>query len=146
MLIREMTEEDISEVYFIEKDTFSQPWSEDDFRNAIQDVNNNYLVAVMDERVVGYCGYWGIAGEGDIYNVAVKKEYRGKRIGFQMLNSLIQEANRRGITSLTLEVRCTNAAALRLYESLGFERAGVRKDFYSKPKEDAVIMWLKPIQ
>ena len=146
MLIREMTEEDISEVYFIEKDTFSQPWSEDDFRNAIQDVNNNYLVAVMDQKIVGYCGYWGIAGEGDIYNVAVKKEYRGKRIGFQMMNSLIQEANRRGITSLTLEVRCTNAAALRLYESLGFERAGVRKDFYSKPKEDAIIMWLKPIQ
>lgn len=59
---------------------------------------------------------------------------------------LIKVAFDRGITSLTLEVRSSNEAALRLYESLGFIREGIRKDFYSKPKEDAVIMWLKRIQ
>lgn len=145
MLIRKMTEQDLADVSSIERETFSQPWSEQDFRNAINDSNNIYLVAVIDQRVVGYCGYWGIAGEGNIYNVAVKKEYRCKQIGYQMLNQLMKEAYLNGITSLTLEVRCSNAAALHLYESLGFERAGIRKGFYTKPKEDAVIMWLKPL-
>jgi ribosomal-protein-alanine N-acetyltransferase len=145
MQIRKMTEADLSDVCSIEQETFSQPWSKEDFNKAIYDSNNTYLVAVMDEKVVGYCGFWGIAGEGDIYNVAVQKEYRGRKIAFQMLNRLIIEANSKGIVSLTLEVRYSNKAALHLYNSLGFEQAGIRKDFYSRPKEDAVIMWLNAI-
>lgn len=146
MEIRKMAETDLPEVCAIEQNSFSQPWSEDDFRNAIKDLNNCYLVSVIDEAVAGYCGYWGIAGEGDIYNVAVKEHFRGKKIGFRMMIELINEAKSRGISSLTLEVRISNQAARHLYEALGFEPAGIRKDFYSKPKEDAVIMWLKPIQ
>ncbi|MDD3173329.1 MAG: ribosomal protein S18-alanine N-acetyltransferase [Herbinix sp.] len=146
MEIRKMTETDLPEVCAIEQDTFSEPWSEEDFRNSIEDINNGYLVAVIDNKIVGYCGYWGIAGEGDIYNVAVKKDYRGQRIGYQILTALLGDAAGRGITSLTLEVRKSNEAAIHLYESLGFERAAIRRDFYSKPREDAVIMWMKPIQ
>jgi ribosomal-protein-alanine N-acetyltransferase len=146
MEIRKMTEADLPEVCAIEQDIFSQPWSEEDFRNALKDSNNCYLVAVIDKIVIGYCGYWGIAGEGDIYNVAVKEDLRGQKIGFRMMTELINEAKSRGIASLTLEVRISNLAARHLYETLGFEAAGIRKDFYSKPKEDAVIMWLKPIQ
>jgi ribosomal-protein-alanine N-acetyltransferase len=63
-----------------------------------------------------------------------------------MLKTLLNEAKAGGITSVTLEVRVTNAAAIHLYESLGFQSSGIRRDFYSKPKEDAVIMWLNPIQ
>jgi ribosomal-protein-alanine N-acetyltransferase len=63
-----------------------------------------------------------------------------------MLKALIEKGLARGITSFTLEVRSSNEPAIRLYESLGFERAGIRKDFYTKPKEDAVIMWLNTIQ
>ncbi len=146
MIIREMTEGDLTEVCEIEESTFSEPWSEEALRKALLNENNSYLITEINHKVVGYCGYWGIAGEGDIYNVAVKKEYRGQHIGYQMLSALLKRAQARGITSLTLEVRISNEAALRLYESLGFVRSGVRKDFYTKPKEDAVIMWLKPIQ
>ena len=146
MEIRKMTEVDLQQVYAIEQETFSDPWSEEDFSNSIKDENNNYLVADIGGQVVGYCGYWGIVGEGDIFNVAVKKEFRGQHIGYTMLTTLINEAVSRGITSLTLEVRASNKAAIHLYQSLGFESAGIRKDFYSKPKEDAVIMWLKSIQ
>jgi ribosomal-protein-alanine N-acetyltransferase len=145
MEIRKMTEADLPEVYSIEQETFSDPWSEEDFHSSIKDKNNNYLVADIDGRVVGYCGYWGVLGEGDIFNVAVKKEFRGQHIGFTMLTELISEAISKGITSLTLEVRVSNDAAIHLYESLGFRREGIRRDFYSKPKEDAAIMWLKPI-
>jgi ribosomal-protein-alanine N-acetyltransferase len=141
-----MTEADLPEVCAIEQDTFSDPWSKEDFCSSFHEENNGYMIAEIDGKVVGYCGYWGIVGEGYIYNVAVKKEYRKQRIGYHLLKNLIDMSKNKGIVSFTLEVRCSNEAAIHLYETLGFESAGVRKDFYSKPKEDAVIMWLKPIQ
>ena len=146
MLIRKMTDEDLPEVCVIEQETFSDPWSEEDFCNSMNEANNSYLVVEIEGTIAGYCGYWGICEEGYIYNVAVKQEYRRHHIGYQMMKALLEDAGSRGITSLTLEVRISNEPAIRLYEALGFERAGVRKDFYSKPKESAVIMWLKPIQ
>lgn len=146
MLIRKMTELDLPQVCNIEQETFSDPWTEEDFRSSYNEPNNEYLVAEQEGVIAGYCGYWGIAGEGYIYNVAVKKEFRRNKIGYQMLKALLTESSSRGIASFTLEVRYSNEAAIRLYESLGFEKAGIRKDFYSKPKEDAVIMWLRPIQ
>jgi len=144
--IRKMTDEDLQQVCEIERETFSDPWSMEDFAKSMHEQNNEYLVAEKDGMIAGYCGYWGIAGEGYIYNVAVKNEYRKQHIGHQMLSVLLQNSAQRGISSLTLEVRQSNTAAIRLYESLGFENAGIRRDFYSKPKEDAVIMWLKAIQ
>lgn len=146
MIIRNMTRADLSAVCAIEQAIFSEPWSEEDFRQSMENQNNDYLVAEIDGVVVGYCGYWGVAGEGDIYNVAVKKDCRRKQIGRRLLEHLIERAENRGITALTLEVRSSNEPAICLYEALGFERAGIRKGFYSKPKEDAVIMWLKLIQ
>jgi len=146
MEIRKMTEADLSEVFAIEQETFSDPWSEGDFLSALNEANNGYLIAETEGKVVGYCGYWGIVGEGYIYNVAVKKEFRRQQVGQLMLKTLLEQSLKQGIASFTLEVRCSNEAAIHLYESLGFERAGLRKNFYSKPKEDAVIMWLKPIQ
>jgi ribosomal-protein-alanine N-acetyltransferase len=141
-----MTETDVSEVCLIEQEIFSDPWSKEDFMSAICAPNNGYLVVVVDDKIVGYCGYWGIAGEGYIYNVAVKKEYRQQQIGYFMLQKMINDSKEEGIGSFTLEVRSSNIAAIRLYEALGFVAAGTRKDFYSKPKEDAVIMWLNTIQ
>ncbi len=146
MQIRRMTEADLEQVCAIEKETFSDPWSEDDFRNSLLDDKNDYLVVDIDGMIAGYCGFWGVIDEGDIFNVAVRKEYRRQHIGADMLKALIEKGRERGITSFTLEVRLSNEPAIRLYEDLGFQRAGIRKDFYSKPKEDAVIMWLTPIQ
>lgn len=141
MLIRDMTAADVDEVYEIEKDTFSDPWSKNSFLEAITEENNHYLVAILDGAVVGYCGYWRIAGEGYIYNVAVKADYKRQGIGQRMLEELIDQAIARGIGSLTLEVRQSNEPAIMLYKKLGFVEAGIRRDFYTKPVEDAIIMW-----
>lgn len=146
MEIRKMMEADLVEVCKIEQETFSQPWCREDFLSALRNQSNDYLVAVSEQEIIGYCGYWGIAGEGDIYNVAVKTEKRGQKVGYYMLEELIKCAKSRGIASLTLEVRESNEAAIRLYRSLGFEQSAIRKDFYTKPKENAVIMWLHEIQ
>ena len=146
MTIREMKEADLTQISRIEQEIFSDPWSNEDFKDSFLSENNCYLIAEHDGVIAGYCGYWGIADEGYIYNVAVREEYRRQQIGYQMLSELIRHAKDRGISALTLEVRQSNEAARRLYERLGFVDAGIRKDFYAKPKEDAVIMWLKPIQ
>lgn len=144
--IRVMTEADLPSVNYIETETFSDPWSEEDFRKSYEDPNNHYLVIEIDHRVVGYCGYWGVGDEGYIYNVAVQQEYRNQKLGYEMLSELIETGKFNGITSFSLEVRCSNEAAIRLYEKLGFVSEGIRKNFYTKPPEDAVIMWLRLIQ
>lgn len=146
MIIRDMTEVDLTEICNIEQESFSDPWSYEDFLESFRNEHNSYLVAEQDDVIVGYCGYWGVGEEGYIYNVAVRKDYRRRQIGYRMLSELIIRAQEKGITALTLEVRRSNEAAIGLYERLGFESVGIRKDFYSKPREDSVIMWLKPIQ
>ncbi len=146
MLIRDMKEADLDEICGIEEESFSDPWSYEDFKESFLKENNSYLIAELDGVIVGYCGYWGIGEEGYIYNVAVRKDYRRQQVGYRMLTELLMRAKARGVTALTLEVRRSNEAAIGLYERLGFVSAGIRKDFYTKPKEDAVIMWLKPIQ
>lgn len=145
MLIRDMADTDVDEVYEIEKEIFSEPWTKSSFLDSISDPSNHYLVAIVDGRVVGYCGYWGVAGEGYIYNVAVRTSHMRRGIGLMMLEELITQAVRRGITSMTLEVRKSNVAAISLYKKLGFTEAGVRKDSYTKPIEDAIIMWRRSI-
>jgi len=146
MLLRKMEELDLVQVCAIEKEIFSEPWGEEDFRKAMQDSHNGYLVAEEQGTIAGYCGYWGVPPEGYLYNVAVRKEYRRLQIGYHLLCKLIEDAKGKKIDALTLEVRCSNTPAISLYKRLGFTEAGLRKDFYSKPNEDAVIMWLKPIQ
>ena len=98
-------------------------------------------VAEVDGKVVGHCGVTNIVGEGEITNVAVLAEYRGRGLAREMLSRLLAEGEVAGITDFTLEVRAGNAAAIHLYESLGFLPEGVRPGFYDNPREDALIMW-----
>lgn len=145
MLIRNMTETDLDQVCKIEQVTFTDPWSKTSFLESISDSNNYYLVAELDGSIVGYCGYYGVAGEAYIYNVAVGKDFQRQGIGYLMLDELIKQATGRGITSMTLEVRESNQPAIGLYERLGFTQEGIRKDFYTKPIENAIIMWRNSI-
>ena len=82
--------------------------------------------------------------EGDISNVAVLPEHRGRGISRKMLELLMREAREDGVQAFTLEVRAGNAIAVNLYESLGFRTEGVRPRFYDDPVEDALIMWQRP--
>jgi ribosomal-protein-alanine N-acetyltransferase len=141
-----MVATDLDEVCIIEQESFADPWSKASFIESISNPNNHYLVARADGLIAGYCGYWGVVGEGYIYNVAVKESFRRLGIGFMMLEKLIEQADGRGTTSLTLEVRQSNISAIHLYRKLGFTEAGIRKDFYTNPLEDAIIMWRTPIQ
>ena len=131
----------LDQVCALEEEVFSMPWHRESFQEMIEDKNACYLVALHQEEVVGACGLRNIVGDGEITNVVTAKSMRGKGIGRQMLLELMEEGTKMGVEAFTLEVRKGNTAAIHLYESLGFVTEGVRKNFYEKPVEDALIMW-----
>ena len=139
--IREMMPGDVEAASEIEREAFSMPWQAKDFLEMVQADYAHYYVAVEDGRVIGCCGLRDMAGEGEITNVVVDASLRRQKIARTMLEYMLAKAEERGIGAYTLEVRCSNLPAIRLYESLGFLGEGVRPGFYDKPKEDALIMW-----
>lgn len=139
--IRELCKEDTGILAEIESRAFSMPWSKDDFDNLLKHDYCFYLVALADEEIAGCCGYTESCGEATIDNVVVAEQYCGKGIAQKMLGELIRRGMERQIHAFTLEVRVSNAAAIHVYEKLGFVSAGIRPKFYEKPMEDAMIMW-----
>ena len=141
VVYRKMTAEDVPFISRLEEETFSMPWSADSFLEMISKEDARYYVAEEDGRLLGGCGVLMIAGEGNITNVAIAPETRNRGIGTALLRHLMAEGDREGLTAYTLEVRVSNAAAIHVYEKLGFVSAGVRPGFYEKPVEDALIFW-----
>jgi ribosomal-protein-alanine N-acetyltransferase len=141
IIVRRMEEKDILRAEELEKDNFSEPWSQKAFRETIHLDYAYYFVAEEGESVIGICGLRDIAGEGEITNVVVDKNYRKQGIAEMLLEKALDEGRMHGIEAFTLEVRAGNEPAIRLYRKLGFESEGIRKNFYEMPKEDALIMW-----
>lgn len=139
MMIRLMTREDIPEVAAIEKLCFSQPWSEKGFAEGL-DASAVFLAAEEDGRTIGYIGMYVSAPEGEITNVAVMPGYRGKGIGKALVDAVKHWAADHGVTRIVLEVRESNVSAIHVYESAGFVKLGIRKNFYQFPTEDAFVM------
>ena len=141
IIIREMNASDVEAASKIESEVFSMPWSAEDFLEMVEADYAHYYVAEADGVLAGCCGIRDIVGEGEITNVVVAADFRKRGIGRKMMEYMLKEADERGIGDCTLEVRISNAPAIRLYESLGFKGEGIRPHFYEKPVEDALIMW-----
>ena len=139
--IRRLQSEDVEPVSILESKAFSMPWSAKDFAKLIEDNKSLYLVAELDGEIVGCCGVTDICGDGDVNNVMVAEEYRGRGIAQALMSELLLQGEAIGIENFTLEVRVSNAPAIRVYEKLGFVSEGIRPRFYEKPVEDAMIMW-----
>lgn len=140
-ILREMTSDDAVAVAEIEKECFSLPWSAEALVASLQQNYSYFVVACVGEDIVGYGGVYVVAGEAEIINVAVKSAYRGNGIGKELVMALLAEAVNRNAKTAFLEVRESNHTAIALYERCGFEKNGIRKNFYEKPVENAVIMW-----
>ena len=141
LVIEEMKVDDIDGVFEVEKSCFEDYWSKDSFKKELSNNLAKYLVAKVDKKVVGYVGIWFVVDEGHITNVAVHEDYRGKKVGDQLIKELVQVCKDSNIVSMTLEVRASNTVAQNLYRKYGFRMAGIRKEYYSNNKEDAIIMW-----
>ena len=137
-----MAERHLAEVLAIENASFSLPWSLDAFREELMNPGAVYAAAELCGHAVGYGGMRHAAGEFYIDNIAVAESYRRRGIGRQLMSYLVGYAKKHGGLFISLEVRPSNAPAIALYESLGFKRAGLRKDFYEKPREDGLIYTL----
>ena len=135
-----MTAEHIPQIAALEKTCFSHPWSEELLRQALWNEAAAIVVAEgEDGTVLGYAGVSTVLDEGYIDNVAVDPRFRRQGVADELLSALVR-FGRAKLAFLTLEVRASNAPAIALYRKHGFEEAGRRKNYYTKPAEDAVIM------
>ena len=139
--IRQAKLYDVPAMARIERDSFGAPWSADEITKDVTAGGNVYVaVAECGEEKAGYGEIRMVAGEAQIYNIAIAPEFRRAGIGEALLRHIIDKAEADGCTIVTLEVRDGNEAAMALYHKLGFREVGRRKGYYAKGGEDAVLM------
>jgi ribosomal-protein-alanine N-acetyltransferase len=132
---------DLDQVMDIEREAFSEPWARGCFEHEILVLDASELtVAISQENILGYTVAWFLDDEVHLANVAVRQRFRGGGIGRALVEAVMSRAKQTGAERVVLEVRRSNAEAQRLYETLGFLPAGVRKNYYTKEKEDAILM------
>ena len=138
--IRQAKLSDVPAISRIENESFDAPWSAKEITKDVTSGGNIYFAVAMDENeCMGFAEMRSVAGEAQIYNIAVSSEARGRGIGEALLRHLIEKAESIGCSAVDLEVRAGNDAALGLYEKLGFKEVGRRRKYYSG-KEDAILM------
>lgn len=141
---RTMTEKDITSVVEIEEEAFPVPWTQEIFEHEMNGNNYaHYVVAVEDDVVIGHCGMWIVLDECHITNVAVRKRLRGHGIGEGLMQEAVKLCKEMNVRLMTLEVRVGNQTAQNLYRKLGFQDGGIRKNYYSDDREDALVMWVE---
>ena len=138
--IIEMKAPHVPQVAALEKLCFSDPWSEESISGELNNRYSFWLVAEDDGVVLGYIGSQISFPEADVMNVAVHPDSRRRGIAAILVEALVRHLRSMDCTSLTLEVRASNAPAIALYEKLGFALVGRRPNYYRHPKEDALIM------
>lgn len=140
MMITTMTQTHVSQVAELEKLCFSDPWSEKSVASELNNPLSLWLVAMAGERLAGYVGSQTVLDETDMMNIAVHPDFRRCGVARQLVEELVAGLKRRGSQCLTLEVRASNDPARKLYEKLGFQQIGLRKNYYRNPREDALIL------
>ena len=140
LTIRRMKESDIPEVARLEKEIFPDPWSEGAISETFEQEQTLLLVAYEDRKLIGYLILYFVLEEGEIARIAVIPEYRRQGVGARMLLELEDLCEDNGITKLLLDVRESNETAISFYTSYGFVQDGVRRNFYSDPQEDGILM------
>lgn len=139
--IEPMTFKDIDGVLKVEEKCFKTPWSRNAFLCELKNSRiAHYIVAKFNGKVIGYCGIWLIIDEAHVTSVGVHPEYRGFGVGKLLLKTIITIAKSYKAKTMTLEVRKSNYIAQNLYFKMGFIPNGIRKNYYSDNREDAIIM------
>ena len=130
----------VPQIAELEKLCFNDPWSENSIASELDNRLSCWLVAIADDKVVGYVGSQTVLGETDMMNIAIHPDYRKQGIATELISALIEALNERSSHSLMLEVRASNEPAKSLYLKMGFDVVGVRKNYYRNPREDALIL------
>ncbi len=140
--IRPLSEEDVPAAAEIERECFSKPWSENTLSAELKNPLNGFFGAFLENELVGYIGFQNVAGEANVFNVAVLPCFRRNGLGRALVERIITAAKAAGADVIYLEVRAGNIPAINLYEKAGFVFCGIRKNYYDAPKENAILMRL----
>ncbi len=134
---------ELDAVLAIEEASFTNPWTHDMYLAELKNagVSYCYLARGADRRVVGFCTFWRVVDELHINNLAVLPRHRRTGVATALLQHVLREGTRLGAARATLEVRRSNDPARVLYEHFGFSVAGTRRAYYTKPVEDAIVLW-----
>lgn len=141
--IRLMDVDDLDQVMEVEKDCFQNPWNHSVFYSEItKNQFAYYLVAEVNEKIVGYCGLWVIVDEAHITNIGIHSSLRRIGIGTYLFRGAMDMAKTLGALKISLEVRVSNKPAQALYRKYGLQDGGIRKHYYTDNQEDALVMWV----
>jgi len=141
VVVRRLEPEDVDAVVAIETEAFTTPWRRETFLDLVDRPGLELLV--MEERdagVIGYAVLWCILDQGELANMAVAPSFRGRGLGSHLLARVLETARDRGVETVFLEVRASNERAARLYGRFGFAEVGIRRHYYERPREDALVM------
>lgn len=133
---------DIEAILAVEEASFTNPWTREMYQAELgkEGISYFFLARDGDRRVIGFCSFWRVADELHINNLAVMPDLRQRGIGTALLARVLDQAPALGASRAYLEVRRSNDAAKRLYERFGFRVAGTRREYYSQPVEDAIVL------
>jgi ribosomal-protein-alanine N-acetyltransferase len=139
-MIRKMTIDDLPKIMILERSLFGSPWSEENYRFEI--LENPYANYVVEDEqgIRGYLGLWLNEDTLQITTLGVASSHQGKGLGSSLVKYALEYAISNKVLIMTLEVRVSNAKAIHLYERNGFEKVATRKQYYSHPDEDAILM------
>ncbi len=138
--IREISEQEISQVAALEKDIFSDPWSSQGIRETFEQNQARIVGAFADGRMAGYLIVYYVLDEAEIARIAVNQEYRRLGVAGELMRWLLAFLDEQGLTRILLDVRESNLAARTFYEKWNFQVDGIRKRYYQNPEESAVLM------
>lgn len=139
-IIREMTEADLEAVAALEDKIFSDAWTRQSIYDTFCEKQAFIAVAELDGKIAGYCIVYFVLDESEIARIAVDVSCRRQGVGRELLEWVEKTCEEKEVTRLMLDVRGSNETARRFYRKLGFQEDGVRKNFYEKPREHAVLM------
>lgn len=140
MIISNMNENHVRQIAELERLCFHDPWSENSIASELGNRLSVWLVALDEDKVVGYVGSQTVIDETDMMNIAVHPNYRNRGVATALIVELTQQLKMRGSKGLMLEVRESNSAAISLYDKHGFLQVGCRRNYYRNPRENALIL------
>ncbi len=140
--LRRLTRHDIPVLMPVEREAYPDPWTQGMFRQETVNQSSHFYVGYEGESLIVYGGFWLVLEEAHLTKVTVRADRRGEGLGRALMVFLLDEARRLGATTVRLEVRESNLPAQRLYRTLGFRKVGVRKGYYTRSQENAVVMVL----
>ena len=133
----------LAQLQVIEEEAYPEPWTTGMFREEIRNINSYFFLAYDQEILVGYSGFWLLVDDAHITTVTTRHDLRGQGYGLEQMVHLINKATQLDAHRMALEVRPSNTAARKLYANLGFSEIGLRRGYYTKTKEDALVLELR---